>query len=261
MKWHRIFAVVMRHTYLFVKSLDRVSDMVYWPVLDIVLWGLTTQWIQSGQANVSNLVLIILTALVFWQIVWRANYEVSVNLLEELWNQNLVNLFSTPLTVWEWIVSVMLVGGMKMLMTVLVGAGAVWLLYTINIFSIGWMILPFFALLMIFGWTIGFLASGLIVYYGHKIQTIAWSFGFLFAPFSAVYYPVSALPASIQVIARALPTTYIFEGMRSIIATGSMPLNHLFISVILNIVYLAASLTFFVFMFERSRKKGLARLE
>ena len=62
-----------------------------------------------------------LTGVVFWQVVWRANYEISVNLLEEFWNQNLVNLFATPLNVWEWSVSLVVLGLLKNVLTLIVG--------------------------------------------------------------------------------------------------------------------------------------------
>ena len=174
----RVWGVVMRHMYLYTRSLDRLSDSVYWPVMDIVVWGITSRWMMQNQTGIPDLVLMILTGLVFWQIVWRANYEISVNLLEEFWNQNLVNLFSTPLTVYEWIWSVMILGFIKMILTAGVGILAVWLLYSLNIFSVGWMIVPFAALLLLSGWFMGFLGAAFIMYYGNKVQTLAWTMGF-----------------------------------------------------------------------------------
>jgi len=257
----RIWGVVMRHMYLYIRSLDRLSDSVYWPVMDIVVWGVTSRWMMQNQTGIPDLVLMILTGLVFWQIVWRANYEISVNLLEEFWNQNLVNLFSTPLTVYEWILSVMILGFIKMILTAGVGIIAVWLLYSLNIFTVGWMIIPFAALLLLSGWFMGFLGAAFIMYYGNKVQTLAWTMGFMFAPFSAVYYPLSSLPNWIQNISKFLPTTYVFEGMRSIINDQGLPLDMLLKSLGLNILYLTLAISFFVFMFEKSRGKGLARLE
>ena len=146
-----------------------------------------------------QLALIVLTGVVFWQVVWRANYEISVNLLEEFWNQNLVNLFATPLTVWEWSVGLVVLGLLKNLLTLLVGAGAVWLLYRLNIFAVGWLILPFLFSLLISGWFMGFAASGVIIYYGRRLQSVAWMAGFALAPFSAVYYPVDVLPGWAQI--------------------------------------------------------------
>ncbi|HAV15053.1 MAG TPA: ABC transporter [Candidatus Pacebacteria bacterium] len=219
----RIWAVTIRHLYLFIHSLDRLTDMVYWPIMDIILWGFTTQYVQQRNVSLPHVALAILTALVFWQVVWRANYEISVNLLEEMWNANLVNMFSTPLKPLEWVSAVMLIGLLKMLITLGVGVGAVWFLYSLNIFTIGWLFLPCIALLMASGWFMGFLGSSFIIIGGTRVQTIAWTMGFLFAPFSAVFYPVSVLPVWAQMISRVLPTTYVFESMRTVLATGAIP--------------------------------------
>jgi ABC-2 type transport system permease protein len=230
-------------------------------VLDLILWGLTSRWVESAGRDVPYLALIVLTGVVFWQVVWRANYEISVNLLEEFWNQNMVNLFATPLSVWEWSVGLVVLGLLKNVITLLVGAGAVWLLYKLNIFAVGWLILPFLFSLLISGWFMGFAASGVIIYYGRRLQSIAWMAGFALAPFSAVYYPVDVLPRWAQIIASALPMTYVFEGMRKVLRGAPMPIEDLLISFGLNILYLSLTILFFGWMFERSRDRGLGRLD
>jgi ABC-2 type transport system permease protein len=257
----RIGAMVMRHLYMFPRTLDRWSESIYWPVLDLVLWGITTRWVENGRGEVPHLALAVLTAVVFWQVVWRANYEISVNLLEEIWNQNLVNLFSTPLTVWEWSLSLIVLGVLKNVLTMIVGAGAVWLLYRLNVFAVGWLMLPFLFALMMSGWFMGFTASGVIIRYGKSLQSIAWMAGYALAPFSAVFYPLHVLPDWAQVIARALPMTYVFEGMRQVLRGDELPVAELLISFGLNTVYLVLSVVFFGRMFEKSRERGLARLE
>ncbi|GAG24721.1 unnamed protein product, partial [marine sediment metagenome] len=107
MNFNRVKAIIIRHIYNFKHSLDRLFDSFYWPVMDIILWGLTSQYIQNTGEKVSHIVLIILSGLIFWQVIWRGQYEITTNLLEELWSQNLVNLFSTPLTVTEWIAGIL----------------------------------------------------------------------------------------------------------------------------------------------------------
>lgn len=260
-QWHRVWAIVMRHFYNFRRSYDRLTDSFYWPVMDLIVWGLSSRWLEGNQQAVSDVALMILTGLVFWQIVWRSNYEISVNLLEEVWNQNLANLFSTPLTVAEWISAVMLIGFLKNFITLLVGAGGMWLLYSLNIFTVGWWLLPFFFLLLVSGWFMGFIAGGLIIRHGQKIQTLAWTMGFLFAPFSAVYYPLSVLPTWARSISALLPTTYIFEGMRAVLKTGQMSWNLLFLSVLLNAIYLSLSIAFFVKMFNKRKEQGLVQMD
>lgn len=261
MKWHRIQAVIIRHLYAYQRNLDRLTDSFYWPLMDIVIWGFTSVWIQKTQVGVPHIAMMLLTGLVFWQIVWRGNYEISVNLLEEFWNQNLVNLFSTPLTLSEWMAAVIILSIMKMFVTITVCVIAVYFLYATNIFVLGWYLLPFVVSLLMSGWIMGFLGSSIIVYWGQKVQTMAWTMGFLFAPFSAVYYPLSQLPEWVQRISLWLPTTYIFEGMRAVISTGTLDLSMLVKSLSLNVIYLIGALLLFRYMFEKSRAKGLARLE
>jgi ABC-2 type transport system permease protein len=259
-QFRRCWGVFLRYFYLFAK-LDQIADLLYWPAVDIVLWGLTTVWMQQHQAEIPNIALIVLTGLIFWQIVWRGNYEISVNLLQEFWNRNLVNLFSTPLKLIEWIFGVLMLCFCKVFIAMGFGVMFVYLLYALNVFTIGWVFLPFMALLMLSGWVIGFLAASVVIYWGQRFQMLAWMSAYMFAPFSAVFYPVSALPAWAQKVAWCLPTTYIFEGMRTILQGGVLPWGNIGISLGLGLLYLCLSILLFYWTFEKSRSKGLARFE
>jgi ABC-2 type transport system permease protein len=259
-KFGRCWAVFLRYFYLFTK-LDQIADLLYWPAIDIAVWGLTTVWIQQGQAHVSNLALVVMTGLIFWQIVWRGNYEISVNLLQEFWNRNLVNLFSTPLKLTEWMVGVVLLSLAKIFITLTFGTVLIYVLYALNVFTIGWAFLPFTALLMMSGWMIGFLAAAVVIYWGQRFQMLAWMTAYLFAPISAVYYPVSALPEWLRPIAYSLPTTHVFEGMRAVLRGDLFPWSALGWSFILNVLYLIITMSIFSFAFEKSRSKGLSRFE
>lgn len=260
MSWGRIWAVFLRYFYYFAK-LDHLADLFYWPAIDIFLWGMTSVWIQKQEGGVSDLALAVLTGLVFWQIVWRANYEITVNLLQEFWNRNLVNLFSTPLKRSEWVGALLIIGLAKICISLIFGSLFVYLLYALNVFSLGWAFLPFAASLILSGWFMGFLSAGIIVYYGQRVQMLAWMIPYMFAPFSAVYYPLSALPHWAQDIAQVLPTTHIFEGMRQVLNKHHFSLKTLLLSYLLNFIYLGLSIAFFNFMFEKSRAKGLSRVE
>lgn len=260
MSWHRIQGVFLRYFFVAKKGIHQLSDLFYWPLVDILIWGLASFWIKN-QSHIEDLPLILMTALIFWQITWRGSIDISVSLLQEFWHRNLVNLFSTPLKITEWIAGMLLLCLCKLMITISFGALVVYLLFSLNVFTVGWAFLPFAASLLIFGWAISFLASSLIIYWGHKVEMFAWMIAFLFAPFSAVFYPLNVLPTWAQKIALCLPTTYIFEGMRSILAKGDFPTQYFLTSIALNIIYLSASLWFFNIMFEKTRNKGLAKLE
>lgn len=261
MNKQRILGVFFRYFYVMRKGLHHLSDLFYWPLVDILLWGLTSAWIQSQDFSIQDLPLILMTALIFWQISWRGSVDISVCLLQEFWQRNLVNFFSTPLKISEWIAGVLLLSICKLFFTIAFASLAIYLLYTLNVFTVGWAFLPFAASLLIFGWSIGFLASSAIIYWGHGVEMFAWMVGGLFAPFSAVFYPVSVLPTWAQHISWCLPTTYIFEGMRIILHKGTFPIDYFFTSIGLNIVFLGGATWLFQHMFEKSRNKGLGRLE
>lgn len=257
----RIFAVFWRHIYNFKHSWEKIFDAFYWPAMDILLWGLTSVYIKQAASEVPNIVIFILTGLVYWQVIWRSQYEITVSLLEELWNNNVVNLFSTPLKISEWITSVLILGFVKLLLTLGFAIILVLVLYGVNVFEVGWYLLPFVVLLLMSGWFIGFIVAGLIIRFGHKIQIMAWAGVYLFAPFSAIYYSVDTLPEWAQSVSKWVPMSYIFEGMRTVLAQGYMDVRLLGMSFVLMIVYLVLSLGFFNFMFQSSRKAGLSSLE
>lgn len=260
MNFSRIKGVFFRYFYNLRKGPNQLSDLFYWPLVDILLWGLTSIWIQK-QSQVANLPLLLMTGLIFWQVAWRGSIDISINILQELWHRNLVNMFSTPLKLSEWIAGTLLLCIGKLFVTVSFGGLMVYLLYSLNVFGIGWSFLPFAALLLMFGWTLGFLAAGIIIYWGHQVEMLAWMIGFIFAPFSAVFYPVSILPAWAQMISWSLPTTYVFEGMREVLNGGPFPYTYFLYSLVLNIIFLGLAIAFFSWMFEKSRIKGLSRLE
>lgn len=257
--FNRVFAMVLRHAIYSKHSFDRLSDMFYWPAMDLFIWGLTGLYFVKT-SHTPNILFVVLSGLVFWIVLWRAQYEITTNLLAEFWDKNLVNIFASPLTVWEWILTFMIFGFGKTLISLAFSSFIAYALYKLNIFQYGFFIIPFVISLVMTGWAGGLMVAGLIIRFGVNLQTLAWAGIYLMAPFSAIYYPVSILPSWAQSISKFVPSSYIFEGIREILFTGNISYDKLIVSFVLNIAYLALSIWFFVFMFNKSKKLGLGRL-
>ncbi len=255
----RIGALVARNLTLTFRGIDPLIDVFYWPLFDLVLWGFTSKVVQYGDN--SKLSLIWLAGLVLWQACWRSNLDICFNLLSELWSRNVANLFASPLQLSEWICASMIVGSIDAIITIFYGALVVYLLYGISIFSVGWLLVPAIVLLLMSGWSIGFFAAGWIIYSGQKVQKVVWVLGWMFVPFSAIFIPLSVLPPAALVVARILPMTYVYEGLRAYVTCGIVPVTCFMISLALNLFYLMLSLLFFEIMFNKSKSKGLARLD
>lgn len=254
-----IFAIIKYYLYYWRHSLDRIGDSFYWPAMNLFLWGLTSVYIKNTTNNLPNIVFIIVTGVIFWLVIWRAQHEISVNFLEEFWNRNLVNLFSSPLRLREWIVATMVLSIFKMLITLAFAAILALIFFSFNIFYYGFLLIPFTASLLMTGWILGFIVIGIVVRVGPTFQTLAWTLPMLISPFSAVYYSVDTLPHWAQVVSKFIPSTYVLEGMREVIFTGRLSYDKLVVSFALNIIYLISSILFFSFMFEKSKKLGLGR--
>jgi len=257
MKLHRIYAIFLRHIYNFRRSFDRLSDAFYWPTIDLIIWGLTSSYFVSLAPGTAKIMVAVVGGIIFWVIPWRAQYEVTVNVLVDLWDKNLGNIFVSPLKLSEWITSLVLVGLAKALISVAFASLVAFVLYKVNIFSYGLYLVPFLFLLLMFGWWVGFLVAAIILRFGSRVQTLAWTVTWAVAPFSAIYFPVAILPEWAQVIARLLPSSYIFEGGRQVIFQHTMNWEYVAISFGLNALYLVISLYLFSRSFKGALRRGL----
>lgn len=256
----RVWGVIIRHLYNFVHTWERITDAFYWPVFDIIVWSLTLYAMQKqGQASAGYTTMII-SAVVLWFVVWRGQYEITVNLLEELWGENLGNLFTTPLTVAEWTVALLVLGILKLFITVVFTSIVAYFLFGVNILNLGSALLPFIGSLLVTGWWVGLFIASLFLRYGTKIQTLAWVGGFVLMPFSATYFPLSTLPGWLQSAAQFVPSMYIFEGMRVVLATGRIPWGMITLSMFLNIVYFSLCFSFFIRSFRSAKVNGLSHI-
>jgi len=257
----RVWGVIIRHLYNFRHSLDRITDAYYWPSIDIILWGLAIAAMQRQGVSTASHIAMIIIAVILWYVVWLGQYEITVNLLEELWSENLGNLFSTPLTLAEWTIGLLSLGLLKLFVTVSFTAGIAYVLYAVNVFSLGLALIPFLVSLLVMGWWFGLLVAALFLRYGTMIQTFAWAGGFALMPFSAAYYPLSSMPVWMQIIAKFIPSSYIFEGMRIVLATGRMPTGMIAESFVLNAIYFVIALLIFTRSFKRAKVSGLTHLK
>lgn len=257
MKLHRIFAIALRHLYLYKRSLSRLMEIFYWPLLDLLVWGFITIYLEQFRGTLPNFVAFFLGALILWDILYRSQQGISISFLEEVWSRNLLNLFVSPLRPGEFLIATMLISVFKLLSAALVTVVLAWLMYSFNIFLIGLALIPFVLNLILLGWAIGILTTTLILRYGQKAEILAWGLAFLFQPVSAVFYPVSVLPAFLQKIAWFIPATHVFEGMRAVILKQGLPVEHLVWAFGLNAIYLLAAVLLFYHVFTIVKQKGL----
>ena len=257
----RIIVMIVRCFIFERRTFFRIADFFYYPTLDIVVWGFASAWIAQTNPHATTAIPSITTAIALWLICTRANYEVSVNLIDEIWNRSLVTMFSTPLSFGEWVIAILTTSVIKIIFLQFFCSTLIYLFYGYNIFSIGGIFFVFALLLTIFGWILGLVGAGIIINWGHNVSPIPWMIPYLFVPISAVYYPLSTLPTWLKTGAYFFPAAYLFESLRTFIETGIVDYQALAVSTALNFLYFVAALLFFKAMFRKSLTKGFGRFD
>src|SRR6266436_7226898 len=256
MNWGRIRALVLRYTFLYTRSVPRVAEMFFWPVMDLLVWGFITVYLQKLAHPVPATVTFLLGSMIFWDILYRAQQAVTISFLEDIWARNLLNIFVAPIRVSEFIAATYVVGFFKILITVAILASLALWFYHWNLFQMGLPLIPLFSSLLLMGWAVGMVTTALIMRWGQSAEALAWGIPFLIQPVAAVFYPLDVLPRWLQPIALGIPATHVFEGMRQVLRGEGLSAHYLVWAFALNIVYLVAAALFFRWMFEVAREKG-----
>lgn len=214
MSRRRIFGVALRQWLTLRRSLPRLFDVFYWPILEVVLWGLVTQYLLT-QAGATFAPGLLIGGMILWTLLHRASEDLSISFLEESWSQNLANLFASPLHPLEYLLGAALVGALKVLVAGAAVAGLGALFYGYGVWELGPTLLGAVPALVAFGWALGLITMGLTLRYGRQVDVLAWSFTIVFQPLVCAVYPLRVLPPEAQIVAALLPPTHVFEAARA----------------------------------------------
>jgi ABC-2 type transport system permease protein len=254
--FRRIGAMVLRYWYLLSRSWPRIVDLVYWPAVQMVMWGFLQLYLVDKASLAARAGGAFIGAVLLWDILFRGQIGFSVSFLEEMWSRNLGNLMMTPLRPLELIAALMTMSVVR----VLIGLVPVTILaiffFGFNFWALGLAVPAFFANLILTSWSIGLVASGMVLRKGMGAEALAWSMTFLLLPLCCVYYPVAILPAWLQYVALALPPTHVFEGLRVLVIDHRFDVLEMLAALGLNILYLAAALGAFGLLLRSARRSG-----
>ncbi|MCS6817295.1 MAG: ABC transporter permease [Blastocatellia bacterium] len=258
MNLRRVGILVLRYVFVYRRSVIRLVEVWFWPTMELLLWGYVTLFLQRvGEGAVPRLVMFLIGAMILWDVLYRAQQGITLSFLEDVWVRNLLNIFCAPVRLSEYIAATFLFGLVRVGVTLVSLAALAWALYRFDLFEMGFALIPFMANLLILGLALGIITTAIILRFGQAAEALAWAVPFLIQPFAAVFYPVSVLPPSLQAIARAIPCTYVFEGMREVLRSGTFRWDHFGWALGLNVLYLAFGIWLLVRMFDLARERGL----
>jgi ABC-2 type transport system permease protein len=252
----RVAAMVLRHWYLLRSSWPRLVELIYWPAVQMFMWGLLQLGVAKFPGAVAMTVSTFLAAFLLWDILFRGQIGYSMSFLEEMWSRNLPNLMISPLRPTEFVAALMIMSVVRLSIGLVPVTLLAIVFFGFNLWGLGIALAAFFANLLFTSWAVGMFCSGLVLRNGLGAEGLAWSLMFFFLPLTCVYYPVSTLPAWLQPVAWALPPTAVFEGMRALVLEHVFRADLMLWALSLNLLWIAAGAASLAWLLAASRRSG-----
>ena len=252
----RVWAMLLRYLYILKSSWPRTVELLYWPTLQMLIWGFMSQFLRGNSSYIAQAFGVLLGAVMLWDLLFRSQLGLSISFLEEMWARNLGQLFVTPLRPYEWLISLLAMSVIRVTIGIVPAMLLAIPLYHFSIFDMGLSLVAFLAVLMAMGWSLGLAICGGILRHGMGAESLAWTVIFALAPLSCVYYPVTTLPTWLQPVSWALPSTYVFEGMRAVLFGQRFRADYFLTALGLDLVYLALGAVIFFIAFRDARRRG-----
>ena len=253
---NRIVAMTARYYYVQRSSWLRLLDLIYWPTMQMVVWGFLYTYLYQSKSDLASTAGVLLGAVLLWDILFRGQLGFTFTFLEDIWSRNVANLMMSPLTSLELAASLMLMSLIRLLIGTIPVTILALVLFGFNIYGLGFGLLAFFVNLVLTGWAIGLIVCGLVIRHGLGAESLAFSVVILLMPLCCVYYPVWVLPTWLQPVAWMLAPTYVFEGMRGVLLDHVFRMDLAVESLMINLVYLAMGFASFLFLLRSARYSG-----
>ena len=237
--------------------ISRMFPLFAWVAIDMILWGFITRYLNSVSASGFNFVPVLLGAVLLWDFLVRVMQGVTMAFFEDVWSRNFLNIFATPLSIADYL------GGLVLTSVTVSSVGlAVMLALATTIFGLsflayGIVIIPYLAILFLCGIALGIAASAAVLRLGPAAEWFIWPLPAVISPFAGVFYPLATLPKWMQAVAALLPPSYVFEGMRAVVAGQPASLDSALWGGGLAVFYLLAACWFFSRTYRYAVRTGL----
>lgn len=251
--------MVLRYLYLLRSSWPRVVDLIYWPSVQMLTWGFIQTYVGRVADTAGSVGVVagtLVGAVMLWDILFRGQLGFSISFLEEMYSRNIGNLLMSPLQPLEFVAALMVMSLIRLAIGIVPVTVMALAFFGFNLWGLGLGLAAFFSNLILTSWSVGLVVSGFLLRNGLGAEALAWSLMFVLLPLCCVYYPVDVLPAWLQAIAWTLPPTYVFEGLRALLARHEFRGDLMAEALLMNGVLFGASLLAFLWLLRSSRKAG-----
>jgi ABC-2 type transport system permease protein len=253
----RVAAIVLRQLYLMRGSPQRVLPIFAWVAVDILLWGFITRYLNAVGRPGFNFVPALLGAVLLWDFLTRVMQGVTMAFFEDVWSRNFLNFFATPLRISEYLAGLVGTGVGTSLVALVVMLILAWAAFGLSFAGYGLALAPFLMVLFLTGIALGITGASIVLRLGPASEWLIWPIPTLVSPFVGVFYPITILPGWMRVVSAVLPPTYVFEGLRAVVAGKPAPWDRLAIGLGLAVAFVVLACLLFATVYRYAIRTGL----
>lgn len=228
-----------------------IVEVVFWPTVALVTIGFLTTFLGLTESEVS-FVLIGAIALGVLQV---SQVNIAYTLLFDVWSKSVKHTFTCPIKGHHLILGSLLLGIIMGMIVFLILMAFSYYVFNFNFLVAGPLpILVFLVGLFLNAAILGTIVCISALIFGKHAEIAAWSLSGIMFLLCGIYYPISVLPACMQVMAKAIPLTYFLEYFRSFYGFGS---HNIIFGLVLAVVYFILCIIIFNKTITWARKTGM----
>ena len=250
----KVSAFFLRSWRMTYRNAFTIFEIVFWPIVNLLSVGLLTTFLQAEPGTV----VFVLVGTFALSTVQVCQLDVAYAALFDMWSRSIKHQLVAPIRPWHLLLGSWLMGLMRGTVVFMLQAAVSQWMFGVNVLAHG--VAPALALLaglLLSAGGIGLLVCTLLMLFGLRAEVSAWSGVSLILLVCGVYYPVSVLPAPLQVVAAAVPLTHFLEAFRAQLGYAPMFKEPLVRGYVLAAVYAAGGYALFAWAIHRARRTGM----
>jgi ABC-2 type transport system permease protein len=249
-----VSAFFLRSWRMTYRNAFTVFEIVFWPIVNLLSVGLLTTFLQAEPGTV----VFVLVGTFALSTVQVCQLDVAYAALFDMWSRSIKHQLVAPIRPWHLLLGSWLMGLLRGTLVFMLQAVVSHWMFGVNVLAHG--VAPALALLaglLLSAGGIGLLVCTLLMLFGLRAEVSAWSGVSLVLLICGVYYPVSFLPAPLQVVAAAVPLTHFLEAFRAQLGYAPVFTEPLVRGYALAAVYVVGGYALFAWAIQRARRTGM----
>ena len=211
----RVIGLYLHYLYSMRRNPARIIEILVWPGIEVILFAVLASSQHGRGADTAGITLNILTGIVFWNCTARVIQETTSQFSDDFTSKNIQNLLITPIRLSELLIGITAASISKIILSLSALAVILSLIYPSFFDSFGPHVFLWVLQLELVGVALSYVSIAAVSVFGERVGFMGWMISTVLQIFSLVFYERQALPPVLNLLSYAVPSSYIFESIRS----------------------------------------------